>query len=35
MTTRHLGNLFFDGMEELDAVGPWEVLARWTQNLPR
>ena len=23
---KHLGILLFDGVEELDAVGPWEVL---------
>jgi transcriptional regulator GlxA family with amidase domain len=34
MTTKHIGILFFDGMEELDAVGPWEVFAWWTQNFP-
>jgi putative intracellular protease/amidase len=31
---RHIGILLFDGVEELDAVGPWEVLACWTQNHP-
>jgi transcriptional regulator GlxA family with amidase domain len=31
---RHIGLLFFDGVEELDAVGPWEVLAHWTQQHP-
>jgi transcriptional regulator GlxA family with amidase domain len=30
----HIGILLFDGVEELDAVGPWEVLAWWTQNFP-
>lgn len=25
--TRHIGILLFEGVEELDAVGPWEVLA--------
>ena len=24
---RRIGILLFDGVEELDAVGPWEVLA--------
>ena len=24
----------FDGVEELDAVGPWEALASWTQQRP-
>lgn len=32
--TRHIGILLFDGMEELDAIGPWEVLASWTQQFP-
>ncbi|WP_299038411.1 DJ-1/PfpI family protein [uncultured Pseudokineococcus sp.] len=31
---RTLGILLFDGVEELDAVGPWEVLAWWTQRHP-
>ena len=31
---RHIGLLLFDGVEELDAVGPWEVLAYWTQVYP-
>jgi transcriptional regulator GlxA family with amidase domain len=26
--------VLFEGVEELDAVGPWEVLAWWTQNIP-
>jgi transcriptional regulator GlxA family with amidase domain len=33
-TPRHLGILVFDGVEELDAVGPWEVLSHWTQQYP-
>jgi transcriptional regulator GlxA family with amidase domain len=32
--TRTIGILLFDGFEELDAVGPWEVLAYWTQTYP-
>jgi transcriptional regulator GlxA family with amidase domain len=28
--TRHIGILLFDDVEELDAVGPWEVLSSWT-----
>ncbi len=32
--TRHLGILLFDGVEELDAVGPWEVFAYWARNHP-
>jgi transcriptional regulator GlxA family with amidase domain len=31
---RRIGLLLFDGVEELDAVGPWEVLATWTQQHP-
>lgn len=34
MTTRTAGILLFDGVEELDAVGPWEVLAFWTRFFP-
>jgi putative intracellular protease/amidase/ribonuclease HI len=31
---KHIGVLVFDGVEELDAVGPWEVLAAWTTRYP-
>ncbi len=31
---RHIGIFLFDGVEELDAVGPWEVLSHWTQEHP-
>ena len=31
---RHVGIIMFDGVEELDAVGPWEVLSHWTQEHP-
>lgn len=31
---RQIGILLFDGVEELDAVGPWEVLAYWTHHHP-
>lgn len=31
---RRIGVLLFDGVEELDAVGPWEVLAHWTRQYP-
>jgi transcriptional regulator GlxA family with amidase domain len=31
---RNIGILVFDGVEELDAVGPWEVLSAWTQEHP-
>ena len=33
-SSRHIGLLLFDGVEELDAVGPWEVLAHWTLHHP-
>jgi transcriptional regulator GlxA family with amidase domain len=32
--TRQIGILLFDDVEELDAVGPWEVLAYWTRSFP-
>jgi len=31
---RLVGILLFDGVEELDAVGPYEVLAAWTTTHP-
>ena len=31
---RHIGLLLFDDVEELDAVGPWEVLSYWTLHYP-
>ena len=31
---RQIGLLVFDGVEELDAVGPWEVLSNWTREHP-
>jgi transcriptional regulator GlxA family with amidase domain len=34
MTVRRIAILLFDGVEELDAVGPWEVLAHWTRHHP-
>jgi transcriptional regulator GlxA family with amidase domain len=33
-TVRHIGIVLFDDVEELDAVGPWEVLAYWTRTYP-
>jgi transcriptional regulator GlxA family with amidase domain len=33
-SARQIGIFCFDGMEELDAVGPWEVLSWWTQSFP-
>lgn len=32
--TRRIVIDLFDGTEELDAIGPWEVLAFWTQHYP-
>jgi len=31
---RQIGVFVFDRVEELDAVGPWEVLSHWTQAYP-
>ena len=33
--TKTIGIVLFDGVEELDAVGPWEVLAAWAIVLAR
>lgn len=30
----NIGILLFEGVEELDVVGPWEVLAAWTRRHP-
>lgn len=32
--SKTIGILLFDGVEELDAIGPWEVLAYWTLSHP-
>jgi transcriptional regulator GlxA family with amidase domain len=32
--TRHIGIFLFDGVEEIDAIGPWEVFAWWTNAYP-
>lgn len=32
--SKHIAILLFDDVEELDAVGPWEVLAHWTLHHP-
>src|SRR5271155_1375702 len=29
-----IGIVLFDGAEELDAIGPWEVLAAWADRWP-
>jgi transcriptional regulator GlxA family with amidase domain len=31
---KHIGILLFTGVEELDAIGPWEVLSYWTSSHP-
>jgi transcriptional regulator GlxA family with amidase domain len=31
---RQIGIVLFDGVEELDAIGPWDVLAHWAQRYP-
>lgn len=31
---RHIGILLFPDVEELDAIGPWEVLSFWTRTWP-
>lgn len=31
---KHIGILLFSDVEELDAVGPWEVFSRWTRDFP-
>lgn len=33
-SAKHIGILLFDDVEELDAVGPWEVFSYWTRNHP-
>ena len=35
LSARHIGILLFDDVEELDAVGPWEILANWTLSYPQ
>jgi transcriptional regulator GlxA family with amidase domain len=32
--TQRIGIVLFDNVEELDAVGPWEVLAYWALSCP-
>ena len=32
---KHIGIVLFPGVEELDAVGPWEVLSSWTAAFPQ
>jgi transcriptional regulator GlxA family with amidase domain len=32
--TKHIGIVLFPDVEELDAIGPWEVLSAWTRYFP-
>jgi transcriptional regulator GlxA family with amidase domain len=34
-SVKEIGILLFPDVEELDAIGPWEVLAFWTRNYPQ
>ena len=34
-TTKHIGIVLFPDVEELDAVGPWEVLSFWARQFPQ
>lgn len=34
MAVKHIGIVLFSDVEELDAIGPWEVLASWTHFFP-
>ena len=31
---KRIGILLFNGMEEIDAIGPWEVFGWWTNHFP-
>ncbi|TQM32364.1 DJ-1/PfpI family protein [Nocardia bhagyanarayanae] len=31
---KRIGILLFPGVEELDAIGPWEILSCWTEYFP-
>ena len=33
--TQHIVIDLFDGVEELDVIGPWEALAHWCQEFPQ
>lgn len=34
-STKHIGILLFPDVEELDAIGPWEVLSFWARTYPQ
>ena len=31
---KQIGILLFTDVEELEAIGPWEVLSYWSRNFP-
>jgi len=33
-SVKHIGIVVFPEVEELDVVGPWEVLSHWTRSYP-
>lgn len=34
VAAKQIGILLFSDVEELDAIGPWEVLSYWSRNFP-
>jgi transcriptional regulator GlxA family with amidase domain len=34
ISPRQIGIVLFEDVEELDAIGPWEVLSYWTRDAP-
>jgi hypothetical protein len=32
---KHVGIVLFSEVEELDAIGPWQVLSTWTRYFPK
>jgi transcriptional regulator GlxA family with amidase domain len=32
--SKHVGIFLFDSVEEIDAIGPWEVFGWWTNHFP-
>ena len=35
LPVKHIGIVLFPEVEELDVVGPWEVLSSWTRSYPQ
>ena len=35
LSVKHIGIVLFPDVEELDVVGPWEVLSSWTRSYPQ